>query len=552
MGSPRPLDEKRRAAPKPPAVARLRRSRWLAVLALAAAFAGCARGGGPSGPAHVLRIAYAGDPASLVPLLAIDQEIIALDTLFCQTLVGLDARNRDVPILVTRVPSRANGDVSPDGTRITYHLRRGVRFADGVELTSADVAFTYRAILDPRNRTVSIESYRRIVSLRTPDRYTVVVRLDAPWNAAVRVLFAQADYVYGILPRHAFAGTKVVGSAWEEAPFGTGPFRVAHWRRGDRIVLEPNPYFSPQPKLREIVLQIVPNLNSNFVALRSGAVDVGTLTPENVEQAESLPSVRVVRVPENGTNLLYLQTQLPPTDDARVRRAIADALDFNALSNAWRREYPSATAFLPPPIVTWKSPPIPAYAGDPRVAARELDAAGWKLHGGVRSKNGVALGGVLAANSENPIDVRVATLVQAQLAAIGMAATIKTQPARVWFSPDGLLRNGKAAMMVETWVGGSDPEQSLNLRCVQARAGDENHAWYCSPRFEALFDDQARTPSVAQRERDLDAIQQLVHADVPVIPLYYEQRLIGLNRRVTGYALNMLWIPVDPQNWDAR
>src|SRR5580693_7687073 len=121
------------------------------------------------GPPHVLRIAYAGDPASLVPLIAIDQEIIAVDTLFCQTLVGLSAGNRDVPILVTRIPSRRNGDISPDGTRITYHLRRDARFADGVALTSADVAFTYPAIFDPRNRATSAAPNRPILSLRCPE-----------------------------------------------------------------------------------------------------------------------------------------------------------------------------------------------------------------------------------------------------------------------------------------------------------------------------------------------------------------------------------------------
>jgi peptide/nickel transport system substrate-binding protein len=525
--------------------------RLLAGVALAVTtFAGCARSGAPTGPPHVLRIAYAGDPASLVPLVAIDQEIIALDTLFCQTLVGLDAGNRDVPILVTRVPSRANGDISADGTRLTYHLRRGVRFADGVEFTSADVAFTYRAIFDPRNRATSVEPYRRIVSLQTPDPYTVVIRLRAPWNAAVRVLFAQADYVYGILPKHAFTDTKVVGSSWEDAPFGTGPFRVKRWLRGDRIVFEPNPYFVPRPKLQQIVMQIVPNLNSNFVTLRSAAVDVGTLTPENAAQAELLPLIRVLRVPENATGFLYLQTRIAPTNDVHVRRAIAYALDAGELANAWRHEYPSGGSFLPPPIVTWKATALVPYPHDLRAAGRELDEAGWVLRDGVRSKRGVPLTGLIAANSENPINVRLATLVQAQLAAIGMDVTLKTEPARVWFSPDGLLRNGKATMMVEAWVGGSDPEQSLNLRCVQAVKGDENHSFYCSPRFEALFADQARTPSEAQRYRDFDRIVRLVHDDVPVIPLFYEQRLMGVSRRVTGYQLNMLWIPVDVQSWD--
>jgi peptide/nickel transport system substrate-binding protein len=518
---------------------------------LIALLVACTRGaGGAGGPPHVLRIAYAGDPASLVPFVAIDQEIIALDTLFCQTLVGLSADNRDVPILVTRIPSRRNGDVSPDGTQITYHLRPDARFADGVPLTSADVAFTYRAIFDPRNRATSVEPYRRVVSLRTPDAHTVVMRLRAPWNAAVHVLFAQADFAYGILPKHAFADTKIVGSPWENAPFGTGPFRVKTWLRGDRIVLEPNPYYRPRPKLARIVMQIVPNLNSNFVALRSGGVDVGTLTAENVAQAQRTPGIHVLRFPENATRLLYLQTQASVTRDVRVRRAIAHALDYHSLSAAWRSEFRAAASFLPPPIVRWTSVAIPAYPHDPSLAGRELDSAGWTMRHGVRSRGGVPLGGLIGVNSEDPINVRIATLVQAQLAAVGMQLSIKANPTRIWFSPDGLLRNGTATVVSESWVGGSDPEQSLNLRCVQAIKGGDNHSFYCSKRFESLFDDQARTPSPARRDRDFDAIQVLVHDDAPVIPLYYEDRLIGIGDRVSGYRLNMLWIPVDAETWD--
>lgn len=526
-------------------------TRRFALTALAVcALCGCSRGG--YAPAHVLRIAYAGDPASLVSLIAVDQEIIATATLFCQTLVGLSAANREVPILVTRVPSRQNGDVSRNGMRIVYHLRRGVRFADGIELTSADVAFTYRAIFDPRNRTTSIEPYRRILSLRTPDRYTVVVRLRAPWNAAVRVLFAQADYAFGIFPKHAFADTKIVGTRWEDAPFGTGPFRVKEWRRGDRILFEPNPYYRPRPKLSAIVMQIVPNLDSNFVTLRSGAADVGTLTPENVEQAAHLPGVRVMRVAENATDLLYTQFKAAPTNDVHVRRAIAYALDYRALANAWLHEYPSATSFLAPPIVTWKSVAVSPYRHDLPAAKRELDADGWLVRDGVRQRDGEPLTALIGADSENPISVRIATMVQSQVGAIGMRASIKTDPARIWFSPGGLLRNGKATLLSESWVGGSDPEQSLNLRCVQATPGDENHSFYCSPRFEALFDDQATTPSAKRRNRDFDAMQLLIHQDVPMIPLFYEYRLLGVARRVSGYRINMLFMPVDAERWDAN
>jgi len=196
------------------------------LLATALASAGCSRGTGQARYAapHDLRIADEADPSSLNPLLAHDQVTIGFDLLFVQTLVGVDAANRLVPVLITRVPTRANGDISRDGRTIVYHLRRGVRFADGKPLTSADVAFTFAAIVDPRNPFLSEDAYRRVSSLSTPDPHTVVVRLHAPWNAAVRELFAQSDFAFGILPRHAFASTSLRGAPWESTPLARGLF----------------------------------------------------------------------------------------------------------------------------------------------------------------------------------------------------------------------------------------------------------------------------------------------------------------------------------------
>lgn len=172
----------------------------IAVGLLALACAACSRAGEPR-QAHVLRIADWSEPTSLNPLLAHDQDTIGLDLLFCQTLVGLSQDNKLVPILLRRVPTRANGDISADGKTIVYHLRSNVRFADGQLLTSRDVVFTYRAVMDPRNPVLSQDAYRRIAALAAPDARTVVVHLRSPWNAAVRELFAQSDFAFGVYLR---------------------------------------------------------------------------------------------------------------------------------------------------------------------------------------------------------------------------------------------------------------------------------------------------------------------------------------------------------------
>lgn len=523
--------------------------RALALWCLAVLLAGC--GGSVAGGPHEMRIADESDPSSLNPLLAHDQDTIGYDLLWCQTLVGLDARNRLVPVLVTRVPSRANGDVSADGRTIVYHLKPDVRFADGTALESTDVAFTYRAILDPHNNVLSQDNYRRIEWLRTPNARTVVIHLKKRWDAAVSVLFAQADFAFGILPSRAFHSTDVTHAPWDEHPYGTGPFYVVDWKRGDRVVLAPNPYFSPRPKLRRLVLLMMPSMQTGFVALRTHEVDVAPLDPQLLAQARSAGTIRIVRTPENATVWLSLQTQAVPTGDVRVRRAIAWALDLRALRKTFDEAYPAAGSFLPPVLSDVYDGQIAPIRHDAARAAALLDAAGWRLRGGVRSKNGVSLAALLVIQAGNELDGRLAAVVQQELAKIGMRVSIKAYQVALFNAPSGPIRNGHFTLAIDGWLGGSDPEQSVVFTCAQANVDGDNISRYCNPQFERFFADQATARDPSERRRDFVRMQQLVRAGRPVIPLYYETYFEGLSPRVSGFARNMLRYPVDPQRWDA-
>jgi peptide/nickel transport system substrate-binding protein len=485
----------------------------------------------------VLRIADTVDPSSLDPLLAHDQDTIGYDLLICQTLIGLDARNRLVPILVTRIPSRENGDISHDGTRITYRLRRGIRFADGKPLTSADVAFTYRALMDPLNNVLSVDAYQRIASLETPDAYTVIIRLKSPWNAAVTRLFAQSDFAFGILPAHAFTGTHLQRAPWEQHPFGTGPFRVIDWRRGDHIVLAPNPYFHPAPKLARVVMSIIPDDMAAFDALRAHDVDIAPLYPEMLPQARGLSDVSVLQTPENATFWLSLQTAHPPANDVAVRHAIALALDMKTISNAYQHVYPQAAAFLPS-VLEWHDGTVRPYPHDLQRARALL--------------GGKHFDALLVLQSGNPLYARVATVVQQQLAQAGIRVTIKEFPTTIFNAPEGPIRNARFTIAIDGWLGGADPEQSIVFLCSQATVDGDNITRYCDPRFESLFRNQEATTTIGERRRDFIAMQQLIHDDAPVVPLYYETYFDGVSTRVRGFVRNMLRYPVAPENWSVR
>jgi peptide/nickel transport system substrate-binding protein len=526
---------------------RVSRGGAIAVLA-AAALAACSRNGAPP-QAHVLRIADNVDPSSLNPLLAHDQDTIGYDLLVTQTLVGLSAKNRLVPVLIARLPSRANGDISPDGRTIVYHLRHGVRFADGVELTSADVAFTFRAILDPRNPVESEDAYRRVALLTAPDRYTVVIRLRRPWNAAVAELFAQADFAFGILPAHAFASTDVTRAAWNQRPFGTGPFRVVQWERANHIVLERNPYFRPVPRLRRIVFVLIPTTQASLFALRAHDVDLTEISADQIPEARGIPGAHVTITPVNGAYFLMLQTTGAPNDDPHVRRAIAAALDRRDIVKGRFGALAPADSFLPP-VFAWHDSAPRTTVGDPSAVARELSGDGWRRTDGHWMKAGRPLSVTIALAPERGTWMQV--IEQEQLRRAGIDTTIKPYVASLFNAPGGPLRSGNFVLAAAQWIGGADPEESVIFACSQRGPNGNNSMNYCNPRFDALFNDQGVTTDPLRRARDFVEMQRLVRDDVPALPVAFESNVDVISDRVSGFRRNMLMYPVDAQTWDAR
>jgi hypothetical protein len=201
----------------------------------------------------------------------------------------------------------------------------------------------------------------------------------------------------------------------------SGPARFAwpSWRRGERLELEPNPYFSPKPKLARLIVEIVPDQSATFNALRTHQLDIGELNTDNVEDAAHTGGLLVKRTAENGIRALYLQTAAAPTNDPHVRRAIAYAIDRGVLAKAWRGVYPPARSLFAAPLVSWPNVPPAPYPFDLVRAGRELDAAGWERHGTVRSKDGRPLALLVALDPNIAVVPRIAVIVQEQLARLG-------------------------------------------------------------------------------------------------------------------------------------
>ncbi len=494
------------------------------------ALTGCSKSAGGSAAApERLRIALQINPTQLDPILAQNSIESFADGLMFDLLVTLDQNHREVPDLAATVPSLANGGISSDGLTITYHLRRGVKWHDGAPFTSRDVEFTWRAIMNPRNNVVSRRGYDEIASMDTPDDYTVVMHMKRRFPPAVDTIFAESDTPYRLLPAHLLAGYGNVNHvAFNAAPVGTGPYELVRWQRGDHIVLRANPrYFRGAPALRELTLPIIPDDNTIAAQLRSREVDLGIEIPAAVyRDVADAAGVRRQLADAPAYTAVMFNTQRPPLDDVRVRRALVFGMDRAAIT----RDDTYGTGSV---AVADLSPFYWAFDGalrptpyDPAQAATLLDAAGWRRGAdGVRVRNGTRLSLLLVYGLGSQIVRTVTAQIQQMYRSIGVDIQLKGFDYATLYAAaqsGGILNGGKFDMAMYAWIAGADPDDSSQWTCAAIPPGGNNVARYCAPEMEAAQRLALSTFDRSVRKRAYSRIQALLLRDAPAAFIYYQ------------------------------
>jgi peptide/nickel transport system substrate-binding protein len=172
-----------------------------------------------------LHLDVVSDPHTLNPELSTDAQEEFIGRLMLEPLIDFDGSLLPHPVLATEVPSQANGGISAAGTTVTFHLRHGVKWHDGVDFTSEDVAFTVGLIQDAKNNIPNRDLYANITSVDAPDPFTVRFHLEHRQSA----FLSQIGAGYPILPAHILASSaNLATDPFNAAPIGTGPYRFVH------------------------------------------------------------------------------------------------------------------------------------------------------------------------------------------------------------------------------------------------------------------------------------------------------------------------------------
>jgi peptide/nickel transport system substrate-binding protein len=510
----------------------------LCTLALAA----CTQMNGEHVQHGVLRMASRQQPDNLNPLLGTQTIVTDLSMFWSGYLFNWSDRDELVPELADRVPTQENGGISKDGLRITYHLRRGVKWQDGAPFDAGDVIYTWRQMLNPQNLVVSRFGYDIISRIDKRDNFTIDVHLRRPFAPFVATFFTMANHTNCILPRHLLERYPNINRiAYNSLPIGTGPFRIAKYEKGSSITFVANDsYWRGRPKLRRIEYRIIESDNTMLTLLKTHELDFYYRAAES--QAPSLrgiPGTHIVISPFTRFADLGLNGANPALADRRVRQALAYSLDRRALI-AKVTHGVAAPGDSNQPDFSWAyDPGVKRYPYDPKRADTLLDDAGWQRGpNGIRVKNGKPLELQLVSFTGSATASDTEVFVQEAWRRLGIPVSIKNFSSAQLYATlgaGGIEQSGKFDVAFENWANGIDPDDSILFRCNMAPPAGWNIYHFCNRELDEAEGRALITYDRAERKAMYSRVQRIVAEELPIVVLWYQRQLDVLSDNFKNY-----------------
>jgi peptide/nickel transport system substrate-binding protein len=453
---------------------------------------------------HTIRMGLATAPLNLDPRFAADATSERINRLLYQRLVEFDSESMPKPgIADWKV-------ITPRHYRFTLN-NQTMTFSHGRLLNSADVIATYRQVLDPANASPRQASLKLITSLDKIDDKT----LDFHLNRADPLF--PAYLTLDILPAELIEQ----GHDFGRYPVGSGPFTLTSWPQPGELHLR------RRADGQKFEILSVNNPTVRVLKLLRNEIDLlqNDLSPELIGYLQTHNGVKVDRRPGSNYTYIGFNLQDPLTGDQRIRRAIAHAIDREAIikwvmQGAARR----AESLFPPEH--WASSVLEPYQYDPQQAVRILSGMGYNAEKPLQ---------LIYKTSSDPFRIRLATVIQSQLKAVGIDVDLRSYD---WGTFFGDIKQGNFQLYSLSWVGIRTPDIYRDIfASVSLPPKGANRGRYVNKQVDQLLQRLEQVDSLSQQAVLYHQIEAQIHRDLPYIPLWYEHQIAAQGSRVSGYHL---------------
>ncbi len=487
-------------------------------------------------------IAATGEPTSLFPPLVGETVGRDIGDQLYERLADLAPGG--VPIDSTAYrPRLASRWERADSVTWRFHLRPGARWHDGQPVTSDDVRFSFEAFSDSLLDGPARSYLDGRVSVEPEDSATFLVRFAAP---SPEQLY-DATYHVRVVPKHVWSSRPKSDWAGDTSIadlVGSGPYRIAEWRRGQFVTLEAATPDGESPAIRRAIWRFAPDPDAALNLVLSHEADLLETVggPERAARVASDSTLRLV--PYASAVYGFLGFKIagtgdrphPVLADRATRRALAAAIDRRTLA---RSLFGSEAKAPPGPMsqLLWIwDDSIATIPFDTARAAAGLDAAGWRSagRGTTRRRAGRPLAFDILVPSTSTARRQLAVQIQEMWRRIGAEVTVTAVEFPVF---QERLSRGRFDAYVGAWLDEPSP-RGLADQWTRAGWPALNYGHYFNPRFDSLFARAERAPDLSSARRLYREAMDTLNADAPGLFLYAPANIGVASRRIEGLDIN--------------
>jgi peptide/nickel transport system substrate-binding protein len=492
-------------------------------------------------------VAATGDPAQLLPPLAVETVARDIGDQVYERLADLAPGASPIDANAYR-PALAASWVRVDSLAWRFHLRPGARWQDGRPVTAEDVRFSFEAFGDSLLDAPARPYLAHRITVVPEDSASVLVRFAEP---SPEQLY-DATYHVRIIPSHIWSATPP--ASWPSDTsvahlVGSGPYRIAEWKRGEYVRLVADSPATSPPAVRQAIWRFAtdPDAALNLVLSHEADLLETVGGPERAARVAQDSTLRLV--PYASATYGFLGFQIgggprkrphPIFGEAATRRALALAVDRQTLARSvFGREGKAPPGPMSQLLWIWNDS-IVTLPFDTVQANRALDAVGWGRAdiAKPRRRGNRALAFDILVPSTSPTRRQLAVALQAMWQAVGAAVTVTAVDFPVF---QERLGQGRFDTYIGAWLDEPSPR---GLADQWTRAGWDalNYGHYANPAFDSLFARAGRAHDVADASRLYREAMDTLNADAPALFLYAPASLAVVSRRLEG-------VEIDPYSW---
>ncbi|HEY7472902.1 MAG TPA: peptide-binding protein [Gemmatimonadota bacterium] len=445
--------------------------------------------------------------------------------------------------------------MSDDGLTLTFRIRDGMKWHDGVPVTADDVVWTYEMSVNDEIAYANLSYFQYVTRAVRVDDRTVRFEFSAPHSDALM------DFTeWSPMPKHLLQDVppaEMRNAPFNRHPVGNGPFRFVSWDANQQAVFEANPDFVlGRPHLDRIVVRVIPEQTTELTELLTGGIDLmRAVPPAEMHRVEESDDVYGIVYQARSYTFIAWNTRNPLFASSKVRRALTMGINRQQIVDALLYGYGTIAVSDAMPFQWEFNDRLQPWPYDVDQARQMLAEEGWTDHDGdgIIDKDGRPFRFVLGTNQGNDLREDIVVIVQNDLKQLG----IDVQPRLIEWNT--LITDLKAKRF-EAAVSGWSTDFKFNptdLFSTEAIEGKYNYPSYSNPEADSLMTKALVTLNREDAKPLWIRYSEIIHEDQPYTFLYYLQERLGVSNRLRdveadarGHLISAAqwWIPENMQN----